>query len=83
MMRECTVESVRTVINKKAERYQAYRAQCNAVMLVIVFSSEHDPRTDVPFSVLEHEYTSPFAKTLALLADIPQAFVLRTVAPVA
>jgi hypothetical protein len=83
LMRDCTVESVQTVINKKAERYQAYRTQCNTVILVIVFSSEHDPRTDVPFAVLEHDYTSPFARTVALLADIPEAFVLRTVALVA
>lgn len=83
LMQDCNVEGVQTVIDRKAKRYNAYRAQCEAVILLIVFSSEHDPQTDVPLSVLEHEYTSPFVSTIALLADVPQAFVLSTVAPVA
>lgn len=81
VVRECSVESVQQVINRKAARYQAYRSQCDAVVLLIAFSAVHDPQTAIPRSVLEHCYVSPFDWTIALLADEPAAVLLNTVTP--
>ena len=83
LVRECSAEHVQQVIDRKAARYGAYRLQCDAVVLLIVFSSEHDPRTEVPNSVLEHTYASPFDATFALFDDIPMALELTANPPVA
>lgn len=83
LVRECRFESLQDVIAKKAKRYQAYRAQCESVALLIVFSSEHDPRTEVTRDILQHTYASPFDWTIALLADIPEVVVLNTIPPLA
>jgi hypothetical protein len=83
LMRECSAEHVQQVIDRKAVRYGAYRLKCDAVVLLIVFSSEHDPGTEVPNAVLEHRYTSPFDATVALLDDIPRALELAVDSPVA
>ena len=79
--RECSVDSVQQVIDRKAARYQAYRSRCDAVVLLIVFSAVHDPQTAIPRSVLENAYVSPFDWTIALLADEPEAVLLNTVKP--
>lgn len=83
LVRECSMEHVQRIIDHKAKRYNAYRSQCDEVILLIVFSSEHDPATEVPSAVLEHRYTGPFNATVALLDDIPQAFQLAVDPPVA
>ena len=82
-MRDVAPEHVQQIIDRKAARYEAYRSQCGKVILLIVFSSEHDPRVDVSEAVLQHPYHSPFDATIALLDDIPAAVVLGIVPPVA
>lgn len=81
MMHDLNAEHIQQLINRKAHRYAAYRSQCDAVVLLIVVSSEHDPRADVPTSVLEHRYTSPFDTTILLLDDIPLSVELAVDPP--
>lgn len=83
LLREVTAEHIQQIIDRKAMRYEAYRSQCDAVILLIAFSSEHDPRTDVSHDVLRHPYQSPFDATIALLDDIPSAVELNINSPVA
>jgi hypothetical protein len=80
---ELKVEHVQQKINNKAKRYAAYRSQCDAVVLLIVVASEHDPRLYVPTAVLEHRYASPFDTTILLLDDVPRAVTLTVDPPVA
>jgi hypothetical protein len=82
LLRECDPGHVQQIIDKKADRYGAYRLRCDAAFLLIVFSSEHDPTIEMPASVLQHTYVSPFDATIALLDDIPQAIELTAQPPV-
>lgn len=70
-VRACNSAHVQAVVNRKAAAYDAYRGQCDAVALVIVFSAFSGPPTDVPLGVLEHAYETPFDATLAFFVDLP------------